>query len=69
MRLETRMYERRWIQLTLLTGLLWFLVGIAWAPSKNLSLTLAYVDLGRIVPGVTNNRKQKGAYLSAQVAF
>lgn len=42
---------------------------IAWAPSKNLSLTLAYVDLGRIVPGVTNNRKQKGAYLSAQAAF
>ena len=35
----------------------------------NLSLTLAYVDLGRIVPGVTGNRKQKGAYLSAQVAF
>lgn len=36
MRLETRMYERRWIQLTLLTGLLWFLVGIAWAPSNKL---------------------------------
>jgi hypothetical protein len=32
-------------------------------------LTLAYVDLGRVVPGVTNNRKQTGAYLSAQVAF
>ncbi len=47
----------------------WKDIFIAWAPSKNLSLTLAYVDLGRIVPGVTNNRKQKGAYLSAQVAF
>lgn len=42
---------------------------IAWAPSKNLSLTLAYVDLGRIVPGITNNRRQTGYYLSAQVAF
>ena len=42
---------------------------VAWAPSKNLSLTLAYVDLGRIVPGVTSNRRQTGYYLSAQVAF
>jgi hypothetical protein len=36
MRLETRMYEQRWIQLTLITGLLWFLAGIAWAPSNKL---------------------------------
>ena len=42
---------------------------IAWAPNKNLSLTLAYVDLGRIVPGVTAGRRQTGYYLSAQVAF
>ncbi len=42
---------------------------IAWAPSKNLSLTLAWVDLGRIVPGVTEGRRQTGYYLSAQVAF
>ena len=42
---------------------------IAWAPNKNLSLTLAYVDLGRIVPGVTDGRRQTGYYLSAQVAF
>jgi hypothetical protein len=47
----------------------WKDIFIAWAPSKNLSLTLAYVDLGRVVPGVTGNRKQTGAYLSAQVAF
>ncbi|MGE0330754.1 MAG: DUF3034 family protein [Ramlibacter sp.] len=47
----------------------WKDIFIAWAPNKNLSLTLAYVDLGRVVPGVTGNRKQKGAYLSAQVAF
>ncbi|MCZ8251120.1 MAG: DUF3034 family protein [Hylemonella sp.] len=42
---------------------------IAWAPSKNLSLTLAYVDLGRIVPGITDGRRQTGYYLSGQVAF
>mgnify|MGYP003602183194 CR=1 FL=1 len=42
---------------------------VAWAPNKNMSFTLAYVDLGRIVPGVTNNRRQTGYYLSAQVAF
>ena len=42
---------------------------IAWAPNKNLSVTLAYVDLGRIVPGITGGRKQTGVYLSAQLAF
>lgn len=47
----------------------WKDIFIAWAPSKNLSLTLAYVDLGRIVPGITNNRRQTGYYVSAQVAF
>ncbi|MBU0745934.1 MAG: DUF3034 family protein [Gammaproteobacteria bacterium] len=47
----------------------WKDIFIAWAPNKNLSLTLAYVDLGRIAPGVTNNRRQTGYYLSAQAAF
>ncbi|MDH4447173.1 MAG: DUF3034 family protein [Acidovorax sp.] len=47
----------------------WKDIFIAWAPSKNLSFTLAYVDLGRIVPGITSNRRQTGYYLSAQVAF
>ncbi len=42
---------------------------IAWAPNKNASITLAYVDLGRIVPGITAGRKQTGYYLSAQLAF
>ena len=42
---------------------------IAWAPTKNISLTLAYVDLGVIVPAATANRTQTGYYLSAQVAF
>ncbi len=47
----------------------WKDVFIAWAPSKNISLTLAYVDLGLIVPATTADRKQRGAYLSAQVAY
>ncbi len=42
---------------------------VAWAPGKHLSLTLAYVDLGRIVPGITAGRRQTGYYLSGQVAF
>lgn len=42
---------------------------VAWAPNKHTSVTLAYVDLGRIVPGVTANRSQTGYYLSAQLAF
>ena len=42
---------------------------VAWAPSKNLSLTLAYVDLGQVVPGVTGNRRQNGLFLATQFAF
>lgn len=47
----------------------WKDVFVAWAPTRNVSLTMAYVDLGRIVPGITSNRRQTGAYLSAQFAF
>jgi hypothetical protein len=47
----------------------WKDVFVAWAPTKNLSLTLAWVDLGRVVPGITAERRQRGAYLSAQAAF
>ena len=47
----------------------WKDIFIAWAPSKNLSFTLAWADLGRVVPGITNGRRQSGAYFSAQVAF
>ena len=47
----------------------WMDVFVAWAPTKNVSLTAAYVDLGRIVPGTTNGRDQTGFYLSAQFAF
>ncbi|MGE0348150.1 DUF3034 family protein [Hydrogenophaga sp.] len=47
----------------------WMDIFIAWAPTRNVSLTAAYVDLGRIVPATTQRRKQTGVYLSAQVAF
>ena len=46
----------------------WFDAFVAWAPNKNLSLTLAWVDLGHIVPAL-QPRRQQGAYLSAQVTF
>ncbi len=39
----------------------------AWAPNKHVSLTLAWVDLGRIAPAV-QPRRQRGAYLSVQLA-
>lgn len=42
---------------------------VAWAPSKNVSITAAYVDLGQVVPGVTGNRRQSGLFLSTQIAF
>ena len=47
----------------------WADLFIAWAPNKNTSLTLAWVQLGRVVPGVTANRRQRGLYLSGQLAF
>lgn len=37
---------------------------VAWAPVKNVSLTVAYVDLGNIII-----RDQRGAYASLQVGF
>jgi hypothetical protein len=43
----------------------WFDVFLAYAPTKNFSVTLAYVDLGNIVI----KDKQKGTYLSVQVGF
>ena len=47
----------------------WKDIFVAWAPTKNVSLTLAYVDLGVIVPATTASRRQQGYYLSAQFAF
>ncbi len=38
---------------------------VAWFVSKNLSLTLAYVDLGTIA----NRKNQDGVYVGAQVGF
>ncbi len=46
----------------------WKDVFVAWAPNKHVSLTLAYVDLGRIVPAV-QPRRQTGAYGSVQLAY
>jgi hypothetical protein len=46
----------------------WWDLFVAWAPNKQVSITAAYVDLGRIVPGIVA-RRQTGAYLSAQLAF
>lgn len=47
----------------------WKDIFMAWAPNKDVTLAGAYVDLGRVVPGVTNARKQRGLFASAQVAF
>ena len=38
---------------------------MAWAPTKNVALTLAYANLGNIV--IKDN--QQGVYISAQVGF
>ncbi|WP_246868101.1 DUF3034 family protein [Rhizobacter sp. SG703] len=46
----------------------WADLFVAWAPCKSFSLTAAYADLGKIVPGVVT-RRQTGAYVSAQIAF
>ena len=42
---------------------------MAYFPSKNVSVTAAYVDLGQIVGALTSGRRQTGAYLSLQVGF
>jgi hypothetical protein len=42
---------------------------IAYFPSKHVSITAAYVDLGQIVGALTNNKRQSGGYLSVQVGF
>jgi len=40
---------------------------VAWFPSKNLSVTLAYVSLGDIT--IYNPKRQDGVYLSLQAGF
>jgi hypothetical protein len=46
----------------------WFDAFAAWAPTRHVSLTVAWVQLGRIVPAVATKR-QDGGYASAQFAF
>ena len=46
----------------------WFDVFLAWAPHKQLTLTLAAVDLGAVAPALRPQR-QRGAYLSIQGSF
>lgn len=46
----------------------WKDVFVAWAPDKRVSITAAWVDLGRIAPAV-QPRRQTGGYLSVQFAF
>lgn len=43
----------------------WYDAFVAWAPTKHVSLTLAYADLGNIVI----KDKQRGVYASVQVGF
>ena len=47
----------------------WKDIFIAYTPSKNVTLTLAYVDLGNVVSSLTSSKTQQGTFLSAQVAF
>lgn len=45
-------------------------VFLAWFPTKNFSVTLAYANLGSIAaPETKNNSNQTGAYLSLQAGF
>ena len=46
----------------------WYDVFVAWAPSKTVSITAAWLDLGKIAPAL-QPRRQTGAYVSAQIAF
>jgi len=46
----------------------WADVFLAWAPNKHVSVTVAWVDLGRIVPAVAT-RRQTGGYASIQLAY
>lgn len=46
----------------------WWDVFVAWAPTKDVSMTAAFVDLGKIAPAL-QPRRQTGAYLSVQLAF
>ncbi len=42
---------------------------VAYFPTKNISITAAYVDLGQIVGALTQNDSQRGGFLSLQLGF
>lgn len=44
-------------------------VFIAYFPTKNIAITAAYVDLGKIVGALTQNDSQRGGFLSLQLGF
>lgn len=44
-------------------------VFVAYFPTKNISITAAYVDLGEIVGALTRNDSQRGGFLSLQLGF
>jgi len=46
----------------------WWDLFAAWQPTQHVSLTVAWVQLGRIVPAVAT-RRQDGGYASLQLAF
>lgn len=46
----------------------WKDVFVALAPNKHVSLTLAYADIGRVIPAL-QMRRQRGAYVSVQLAY
>jgi hypothetical protein len=47
-----------------------YTVFLAWAPTKNLSLVAAYLNIGGVLGPVTGvNRHQDGPYLSVQAGF
>lgn len=47
----------------------WQDVFVVWSPRPQWTLTAAYVDLGRVVPGVTDNRRQRGLFLATSWSF
>ena len=43
---------------------------VAWAPTRNLSLVAAYLNIGSVLgPVTTVTRHQAGPYLSVQAGF
>ena len=46
-----------------------FDVFAAYFPTKNVSITTAYLDLDQIVGALTANKLQNGVYLSVQAGF